>query len=106
MKIKVENTYSDGHSSTLHYEIDDAIIPDEAHCAVNGEHAWVYHPTTYMPEGMTLAVCRHCASERGQVLQDFLYSYTGDGSGENLDAIYEITILDGEHEGETIELGG
>lgn len=60
MKIKVENTYSDGHESTVFHDVDEATLP------LDDEDA----------------------------LWDELWTYTGDGHGQNLDAIYEITILE------------
>lgn len=60
MKIKVENTYSDGHESTVVCDVDEATLP------LGDEDA----------------------------LWEELWTYTGDGHGENLDAIYEVTILE------------
>lgn len=41
-------------------------------------------------------------------LHDLLFEYTGDGHGigQDLGMIAEITILDGERAGETLEIGG
>lgn len=60
MKIKVENTYSDGYESTAFHDVEEATLP------LDDEDA----------------------------LWDELWTYTGDGHGQNLDAIYEITILE------------
>lgn len=59
MKIQIENTYSDNHSSVQIREVDDAVYTGDL------DELW-----------------------------DELWTYTGDGTGEALDAFYEITILE------------
>lgn len=65
MKIKVENTYSDGYESTSFHDVEEATLP------LDDEDA----------------------------LWDELWTYTGDGHGPNLDAIYEVTILEAANPG-------
>ena len=66
MKIRVENTYSDGYESTNEYLIDDATVK------VN------------------------CEEDLEDFLHDLLYSYTGDGHGidSDLGSYYTVTILE------------
>lgn len=75
MKIKVENAYSDGHESVIEYEVptvdvDAALLGREA-----GDAS---HP------GGT------------DELWDLLWTYTGDGHGEDSDLgwSYEVTIIE------------
>jgi hypothetical protein len=68
MRIRVENTYSDGSCSVQFHDIDDMSLPDG-----------------YMTDL--------------DVLWDELWQYTGDGSGEGMDAFYEVEILESVHPG-------
>ena len=68
MRIRVENTYENGHTSVHYHDIDEAT--ELPHQALGGDpHALDY-------------------------LWDTLWEYTGDGTGENMYAIYEVEILD------------
>lgn len=62
MKIKVENTYSDGHESTIEYIIDDAIVDD----AIDDEDL--------------------------DFFDELLYTFTGDGHGVDKDLGYYGTV--------------
>jgi hypothetical protein len=105
MKIKVENAYEDGHESTQIHEIDDAGIPGEEICPAGDprdrQHKWVEgnegmirQGDTWVPNPVTFTYCEFCDSEKGDVLRDFLFQFTGDGTGENLNAWYEVTVLE------------
>ncbi len=77
MKIRVENAYSDGHESTLEYDIPDADVPAFA-LATEDEKKW--------------PICM----EDGHAMWEFLWDWTGDGHGEDPDLgwFYKITILE------------
>jgi len=72
MKIRVENAYSDGHESTLEYEIDDADVPAYGPAPTDG---WGHY---------------------GEQMWDHLWQFTGDGHGEDADLgwFYKVTILE------------
>ena len=75
MKIRVEYAYSDGHESTLDYDIPDADVP-------------AFVPATDAEKDR--------GYEDGQEMWEYLYRYTGDGHGEDssLGFSYTITILE------------
>jgi hypothetical protein len=77
VKIRVENGYSDGHESTLDYDIPDADVPAFA-MATEDEKKWPI-----------------CMAD-GHAMWEFLGTYTGDGHGEDPDLgwFYRITILE------------
>lgn len=81
MKIKVENAYSDGHESTLEYDVDDAKVQE-----------YVTHPDF---------------EDVDEALEELLFEFTGDGHGidSDLGSYYEVTVLDGEFAGKTFDWG-
>ena len=69
MKIKCTNTYAD-RESTQHHTIDETTLPPQV---------------------------REPGDDGLEALWDYLYEYTGDGSGENENAWYEVLILESDN---------
>jgi len=78
VKIRVENGYTDGHESTLEYDIPDADVP------------------AYILLGDLPADERKYRHRDGEEMWDYLWEWTGDGHGEDPDLgwSYKITILE------------
>lgn len=70
MKIKVENSYSDGHESTIEYTVPDMDLPQRD--SYTDSEVWI------------------------EDVWDHLYRYTGDGHGKDssLGWFYGIDILE------------